>query len=84
MGNVVLGRGATLDTDTLGGMVVEVATGELVVLAAVVGVVPVGVDVVGVDVVVVAMVQPVPFSIHGPPTRPWGWVSKTNTNLMST
>src|SRR6476659_7266925 len=25
-----------------------------------------------------------PFWIHGPPTRPWGWVSSTNTNLMST
>ena len=71
-----------------GGVVGEVTTVVPVVVGVVVGVVVAGVvgGVVGMEVavVVVTTVQPVPFWIHGPPTRPWGWVSNTNTNLMST
>ena len=71
----------TVDCDRLEGTVVaaDVATDEPGVLVGVVVAV-----VVVVDVVVVGVVQPVPFSIHGPPTRPWGWLPKMNTNLMST
>jgi hypothetical protein len=74
--------------DAQGGTVVEVTTVDPVVggvVGGVVGVVVGAVVAVVVEVVVVVgVVQPVPFSIHGPPTRPCGWVSNTNTNLMST